>query len=327
MLVSKIVQVLANNSLFGDAHDSHMIALNSFLKSQREPLHDFVHGIAVNASPVDEFGELKSAFHVHKPVTTLVAFLHEHFIAVEDCLGQSEEPTDQAHLEQLRTLLSRVDREVEPETRKQVRLRRVLSSNFSEDIKDIVSFPRRKSTGGSLERRRSFDGDIDTGVINTISPTPTSLHLSEGLLPLVAESKSGSRTFKSPREKKKGKRAQLRALVRSKSKNASHSDDAEEDSIISHSSIVEEENELLRAKNEALKLQVQMLSDRNAFLRLENAALASRNEELTESLAKWQGEKPKRPKEKCKPIQTPRSPQQPLFLRRSNPNITRRMPL
>ena len=79
--MSKIIQVLANNASFGEAHDSHMIAINSFLDEQRQSVNEFIDNLSCAAVPVVP---TEVEFQSSHPLSTLVLYLQKHFIAIED---------------------------------------------------------------------------------------------------------------------------------------------------------------------------------------------------------------------------------------------------
>lgn len=300
-----------------------MIKLNSYLLSQRPALREFVGKISTQSPSLeDEREEIQENFPLLEPLRTLAFYLHKHSDVIKLAFKNSTDVDEQASLQKLSDLLAQVTLEDDPapiqdlqveQKNFQLKIRRVISSTMSSRTDENHWFPR------DVVANRAKD---DTAM-NSPSPTlrrTSATHNSAVIRPLAQS--DNPKIFQKrksedpldfdpstslPNLKRKNKRPKIRRLVWSRSEK-SRTVQTEADEIEDLSGLsVEEENEKLRASMEALKLQVQMLAERNADLRRKNEELAIRNEELESSLTMWQGGQPKKPKSKVPPINTPKS--------------------
>ena len=151
VLLSKIVQVLANGALFGEAHDSHMIKLNSYLLSQRPALREFVGKISTQSPSLeDEREEIQENFPLLEPLRTLAFYLHKHSDVIKLAFKNSTDVDEQASLQKLSDLLAQVTLEDDPapiqdlqveQKNFHLKIRRVISSTMSSRTDENHWFP------------------------------------------------------------------------------------------------------------------------------------------------------------------------------------------
>lgn len=268
--------------------------MNSYLESQKKPLKEFINDLSNDKYKINEIEVEISCKH---PLSTFILYLQKHFIAIEDRFTQLNDPSEKNlnSFEKLRNLLSKVDifdenefLEVKPKPAQEPRkmkLRRVLSSTFLDSFASMEEFKEKDQIKDDLATVNSNSRDKEeiAHVINPVFGMQRLNNMSRSDTVITVDLKKDNiitpqraESLTDMKQRKITAKNRFRRLGRSK-KELSLSADGEQ-----KFTTVEEENEMLKAKLDSLRLQVQMLSERNAHLRQQNHILKSRNEMLSD---------------------------------------------
>lgn len=81
------MQILANESSFGEAHDDYLIGLNPFLEKNRKEVRDFVNNLIIDIPKQDE----DTPSQDKNAIGVFVLYIQKHFIAIEDRFSSNDD--------------------------------------------------------------------------------------------------------------------------------------------------------------------------------------------------------------------------------------------
>lgn len=264
VLISKIIQVLANNSLFGESHDNYLKEMNTFLELHRKSIDTLIKQLSTFEN---DPSDIEFEFSCKHPVSALVLYLQKHFIAIEDKLSSCNS-NDQNLFEKLRNLLTKVDIFDENEyiddhqvpeksqttttteqnsKSKHIKIRRVLSSTFLEGL-NFSSNEEYKSRNlikddSFTKPKRSREEEVQVRLnplfgksFNLPSSNNTNSNVTQPSIVATGDSKVSNSSGKSFFRTISSEMKQLdQPSIRSKSKSPKRGDSASQPAIIDYS--------------------------------------------------------------------------------------------